>query len=59
MTQRVNLFDQILIPTARRNIRRIQTFLGDYERAAVTRAKLVKSKGERARAAALRAGGGS
>ncbi len=59
VTQRVNLFDQILIPTAKRNIQRIQIYLGDFERAAVTRAKLVKSKGERARAAALDASSGS
>jgi len=57
VTQRVNLFDQILIPTAKKNIQRIQIFLGDLERAAVTRAKLAKSKGEKARAAAL--GGGA
>ena len=57
VTQRVNLFDQILIPRARKNIKRIQIFLGDLERAAVTRAKLAKGKGEKARAAAL--GGGS
>jgi len=52
-TQRVNLFEQILIPTAKRNIQRIQIFLGDLDRAAVTRAKLAKSKGVKARAAAL------
>ena len=57
VTQRVNLFGQILIPTAQKNIQRIQIFLGDLERAAVTRAKLAKSKGEKARAAAL--GGGA
>jgi V/A-type H+-transporting ATPase subunit D len=44
VTQRVNLFDKILIPTAKRNIQRIQIFLGDAERAAVARAKLVKAK---------------
>jgi V/A-type H+-transporting ATPase subunit D len=53
VTQRVNLFDQILIPTAKKNIQRIQIFLGDLDRAAVTRAKLAKSKGVKARAAAL------
>lgn len=44
VTQRVNLFDKILIPTAKRNIQRIQIFLGDAERAAVARAKLAKAK---------------
>ena len=58
VTQRVNLFDQILIPRAKRNIQRIQIFLGDLERAAVTRAKLAKSKGVKARAAALDGGSG-
>jgi V/A-type H+-transporting ATPase subunit D len=44
VTQRVNLFDKILIPTAKRNIQRIQVFLGDAERAAVARSKLAKAK---------------
>ena len=43
-TQRVNLFDRILIPEARRNIKRIQIFLGDLERDAVVRSKLAKGK---------------
>ncbi len=53
VTQRVNLFEQVLIPTAKRNIKRIQVFLGDLERAAVVRAKLAKAKQERARGLAL------
>jgi V/A-type H+-transporting ATPase subunit D len=56
-TQRVNLFEQILIPTAKRNIQRIQIFLGDAERAAVVRSKLAKAKQEKARLASL--GGGA
>jgi V/A-type H+-transporting ATPase subunit D len=56
-TQRVNLFEQILIPTAKRNIQRIQVFLGDAERAAVVRSKLAKAKQEKARRVAL--GGGA
>ncbi|MBW1683943.1 MAG: V-type ATP synthase subunit D [Deltaproteobacteria bacterium] len=56
-TQRVNLFEQILIPTAKRNIQRIRIFLGDAERAAVVRSKLAKAKQEKARRAAL--GGGA
>ena len=49
VTQRVNLFDKILIPTARRNIQRIQIFLGDAERAAVVRSKIAKAKQARQR----------
>jgi V/A-type H+-transporting ATPase subunit D len=44
ITQRVNLFDKVLIPKARDNIRRIQIFLADGERAAVVRAKIAKAK---------------
>lgn len=44
-TQRVNLFDRILIPTAKHNIKRIQIFLNDVERDAVVRSKLAKAKG--------------
>ncbi|MEJ2456508.1 MAG: V-type ATP synthase subunit D [Candidatus Thiodiazotropha sp.] len=50
ITQRVNLFDKVLIPQARDNIRRIRIFLADGERAAVVRAKI--AKGKRAREAA-------
>ena len=49
VTQRVNLFDKILIPTAKRNIQRIQIFLGDAERAAVVRSKIAKAKQARQR----------
>lgn len=45
VTQRVNLFDRILIPNAKRHIKKIQVFLGDLERDAVIRSKLAKSKG--------------
>ncbi len=45
VTQRVNLFDRILIPNAKKNIKKIQVFLGDLERDAVIRSKLAKSKG--------------
>ena len=54
VTQRVNLFDKILIPTAKRNIQRIQIFLGDAERAAVARSKLAKGKQAKQREAMLR-----
>lgn len=43
-TQRVNLFERVLIPNAKSNIKRIQIFLGDLERDAVVRSKLAKSK---------------
>ena len=44
VTQRVNLFDKILIPTAHSNIQRIRIYLGETERAAVVTSKLAKSK---------------
>lgn len=44
ITQRVNLFEKVLIPRAEENIRKIQIFLSDQERAAVVRSKLAKGK---------------
>lgn len=44
ITQRVNLFDRILIPTAKDNIRRIRVYLSDVDREAVIRSKLSKAK---------------
>jgi V/A-type H+/Na+-transporting ATPase subunit D len=44
ITQRVNLFEKVLIPRAREHIRRIRIHLSDAERAAVVRAKLAKSR---------------
>ncbi len=44
VTQRVNLFDKVLIPRAQQNIRKIRIFLSDTERAAVVRAKITKRK---------------
>ena len=44
ITQRVNLFEKVLIPTAQKNIHRICIYLGDAERAAVVRSKIVKAK---------------
>ena len=52
ITQRVNLFDKVLIPTAKRNIARIQIFLSDVGRAAVVTSKIAKGKRARASAAA-------
>lgn len=44
VTQRVNLFDKVLIPKTRENIKRIQVYLSDMETAAVVRSKMAKSK---------------
>ena len=44
ITQRVNLFDKVLIPRAQQNIKRIKIYLSDAERAAVVNAKLAKNK---------------
>ncbi|RKZ99963.1 MAG: V-type ATP synthase subunit D [Gammaproteobacteria bacterium] len=51
ITQRVNLFDKVLIPKAQQNIKKIKIYLSDLECAAVVNAKLAKSK--RLREAAL------
>jgi V/A-type H+-transporting ATPase subunit D len=44
VTQRVNLFEKVLIPNAKQNIARIQIFLSDVERAAVVTSKIAKGK---------------
>lgn len=44
ITQRVNLFEKVLIPQAEQNIRKIVIFLSDQERAAVVRSKIAKNK---------------
>ena len=55
ITQRVNLFERILIPNVKQNIKRIQIFLGDLDREAVIRSKLSKGKhGEAAYRSATR-----
>lgn len=41
---RVNLFEKILIPRAKRGIKKIKVFLGDQQLAAVSRAKVAKAK---------------
>lgn len=41
---RVNLFEKILIPRSLRNIKKIKVFLGDQQLAAVSQAKVAKSK---------------
>jgi V/A-type H+-transporting ATPase subunit D len=57
-TQRVNLFEQVLIPEARANIKRIEVSLADAERAAVVRSKIAKRKHAAARAAMVEAATG-
>jgi V/A-type H+/Na+-transporting ATPase subunit D len=52
ITQRVNLFEKVLIPNAKQNIARIQIFLSDIGRAAVVTSKLAKGKRARQPAAA-------
>lgn len=44
ITQRVNLFDKVLIPHTRDNIRKIRIMLSDAEKAAVVNAKIAKRK---------------
>lgn len=52
VTQRVNLFEKVLIPNAKQNIARIQIFLSDVERAAVVTSKIAKAKHALERASA-------
>jgi V/A-type H+/Na+-transporting ATPase subunit D len=58
ITQRVNLFEKVLIPEARRNISRLQIFLSDMERSAVVISKISKAKRMREAAAAAALAGG-
>lgn len=44
VSQRVNLFEKVLIPKAKENIAHIQIFLSDLERAAVVTSKITKTK---------------
>lgn len=55
ITQRVNLFEKVLIPTAQKNLHHVRIYLADMERAAVVRSKIVKTK--RQREARLRGAG--
>jgi len=43
-TQRVNLFEKVMIPRCEENIRVIKIYLGDQDRNAVGRAKIAKRK---------------
>jgi len=49
ITQRINLFQEILIPQAEKNLRRIRIVLGDAEMSAVVRSKIAKALHERKR----------
>jgi V/A-type H+-transporting ATPase subunit D len=44
VTQRVNLFEKVLIPRAKEQIRKIRIYLSDAERASVVRSKIAKRK---------------
>src|SRR5439155_15414192 len=44
VTIRVNLFEKILIPRCEKNIKKIKVFLGDQQLAAVSQAKVAKTK---------------
>jgi V/A-type H+-transporting ATPase subunit D len=46
-SQRVNLFEKVMIPETQENIRRIQIYLGDQQTAQVVRGKFAKRKVER------------
>ncbi|MBQ9446700.1 MAG: V-type ATP synthase subunit D, partial [Victivallales bacterium] len=44
VTQRVNLFEKVMIPNARENIRVINIYLGDQQTNSVGRSKIAKGK---------------
>lgn len=44
ITQRVNLFDKVLIPRSKANIKRIRIYLSDEQMSAVVRSKISKRK---------------
>ena len=52
-TQKVNLFEKVLIPETKEGIRRIKIALGDEQVAAVGRGKIAKSKQQKASAEVL------
>lgn len=54
-TQRVNLFEKVMIPRARENIRKIQIYLGDLDTAAVVTGKIAKEKIQKKAAAQVSA----
>ncbi len=52
VSQRVNLFEKVLIPRAKTNIKRIKIYLSDEQVSAVVRSKLAKRKNAEAASAA-------
>ena len=46
-TQRFNLFDKVLIPQTKANIKKIQLYLADVDRAGVIESKIAKRKKEK------------
>lgn len=44
VTQKFNLFDKVLIPRAKANIKKIQIYLSDAERAGIVNSKIAKGK---------------
>lgn len=57
-TQRINLYEKVLIPECKENIRKIKVYLGDQQTAAVCRAKIAKGKLEKIAAAEAAGAGG-
>lgn len=49
VTQRVHLFERVLIPEAQRTIQRMRILMGDRERDAVVRSKIAKARQARRR----------
>ncbi len=47
MTQRFNLFDKVLLPKTKANIKKLQIYLADVERAGIVNSKLAKRKQEK------------
>ncbi len=47
VTQRFNLFDKVLIPQTKANIKKIQIYLADADRAGVVNSKIAKRKKEK------------
>jgi len=56
ITQRVNLFEKILIPNTKKTIHQIQIYLGDAERSAVVRSKIAKAMHKKQRSMLMRKG---
>jgi V/A-type H+/Na+-transporting ATPase subunit D len=44
ISQRVNLFEKVLIPKTKADVQRIRVYLSDSERASIVRAKIAKGE---------------